>query len=683
MRQSFSLLLAVALATAIAQTPAAFAQTPAQAPDPKPQKAKITVDTTKVANPIDPMLYGQFVEIMFGGVHDGLWSEMIRNRSFEEPADEIGLSRYWDREPDERDHDPTLTLKWDASVAYPERNTFFPDKPGHAESFLIKPTHEWDARQRRGLSQAHMPIRKDVPYHGYVWLKGGEFTGRVTVELGQDRAEGGMYCDALLAEIKPGWNKYEFTLTPTRSDPLAKFSILLHGTGHLWVDQVSLMPGDAHDGVRADVYDRTLALRPSFIRWPGGNVAQSYHWQWGIGPRDTRPEWSNQAWWNETETSDLGTDEYLQICKDLGTQPSITVNVEGAGATAQEAANWVEYVNGPATSTYGKLRAANGHPAPYGVKLWEVGNEVFGDWETGHTDAKTYAANYLRYAAAMRAVDPSIKLIAVGAEDMDWNRTVLKAAAPQIDYLALHHYYSLSKTPDAFANASAHPLKYDAVYAEMRDMLHSLAPDGHVKLTINEWNSSFPVPTQHTMHSALYAGRIMNVFERNGDVVATSSVSDLLNGWSAGVIQASRDGLYVTPTYLVNQLYNDHLGKDRLAAKVDGPFVDTSREGQGVPTLDASVSRSADGRKLYFKMVNVDLVHDLAVEIHVNGAAVLPDASLETITSASPDLENSFSTPSAVSLHSSMLKASGDFTITLPRDSVSVLTVNEDGSTRH
>ena len=162
---------------------------------------------------------------------------------------------------------------------------------------------------------------------------------------------------------------------------------------------------------------------------------------WGIGPRDERVTWTNLSWKNEPEPSDFGTDEFVMFARELGAEPSITVNVEGRGATAEEAAAWVEYCNGPATSKYGAMRAANGHPAPFGVKFWEVGNEIWGNWVRGHSDAETYARNYNRYAQAMRAVDPSIKLIAVGDNDMNWNRTVLREAGRNIDYLAIHHYY--------------------------------------------------------------------------------------------------------------------------------------------------------------------------------------------------------------------------------------------------
>ena len=163
--------------------------------------------------------------------------------------------------------------------------------------------------------------------------------------------------------------------------------------------------------------------------------------------------------------------------RNVGAEPSITVNVEGRGATAAEAAAWVEYCNGPATSKYGAMRARNGHPEPYRVKYWEVGNEIWGDWVRGHSDADTYARNYDRYVAAMRAVDPSIKLIAVGDNDMRWNRTVLRARDEHIDYLAIHHYYSRRDMAGDLLNLMARPLYFERFYGEVERRMRELVPD--------------------------------------------------------------------------------------------------------------------------------------------------------------------------------------------------------------
>src|SRR6266478_1102683 len=175
----------------------------------------------------------------------------------------------------------------------------------------------------------------------------------MTVALEADQTGGERYASATLANLGGDWKQYPFTLVPAKSDPLAKITILFNGRGRLWVDQVSLMPGDAADGVRHDVEQKVAALHPGFIRWPGGNVAQDYHWAWGVGPRDQRPVWVNAAWSNELEPSDFGTDEFIRFARRVGAEPSLTVNVEGRGATADEAAVWVEYCKGSPQSKLG------------------------------------------------------------------------------------------------------------------------------------------------------------------------------------------------------------------------------------------------------------------------------------------------------------------------------------------
>ena len=639
------------------------------------RQASIEIDASKRQGAISPEFYGQFIEIMFGGV-DGLWAELIRNRSFEEPSNAIGLSRFWEREPDDRNHDPSMQMHWDDSVTYAGTGRFSTERATHSLRVEIS-RDQWDIRQRRGISQGKIPIHAGAEYRGYFWLKSAGFNGHVRVALEQDRTDPKTYAFADLPVNDSAWTRYEFSLRSAVEDPLAKFSILFRGTGRLWLDQVSLMPADSVQGVRPDFLAKAKALHPSFLRWPGGNVAQEYHWMWGVGPRDQRTAWTNTAWWNELEISDFGTDEFIQLCHEVGAEPSLTVNVEGRGATAEEAAAWVGYVNGPATSEYGRMRAANGHPEPYGVKYWEVGNEIWGEWERGHTDAETYARNFNRYVAAMKAVDPTIRVIAAGDTKMAWNSTLLEIAGAQIDYLAIHHYYGLKDMQGDQLNLLAHPLAIGQLYVELRKLIQEKAPGRNIKLTINEWNTSLPVPMQHTMWSALYAGRLLNVFERNADIIRSTAVSDLVNGWSGGIIQTSRHGIFVTPTFLVNKLYAEHLGAQRVAIRVDGPTFDSSLEGKDVPYLDAVASLSDDGEKVYIKGVNADAMNNLVVNVRIAGSTVEPTGDMQYITGDLPDEANSFSAPDAVSVRTYTIKTGATFTVELPKHSVSVITLRK------
>jgi alpha-L-arabinofuranosidase len=634
-------------------------------------RATITIDAAKSAGSINPLLYGQFIEFMFEGVKTGLHAELLSGRGFEESPNTLGLPYPWGRYPDDRNDDYALNFSWDASMPYASRTQPNIQKVEHS----LRVDAGDGVIPRHGIFQGRVPVRS-IEYAGYLWLKTADYQGRVLVALESDVLGGPVYAEAKIENIKGDWRKYEFSLRPRESDNLARFAILFEGRGRLWVDQVSLLPGDAVAGVRRDVFEKVRALRPAFIRWPGGNVAQDYHWQFGTGPRDQRPTWINLSWKNEVEPSDFGTDEFIEFCRALGARPSITVNVEGLGATAEEAAAWVEYCNGPANSKYGAMRAKNGHAEPYKVKFWEVGNEIWGNWVRGHSDAETYARNLNRYAAAMLAVDPTIKLIAVGDNDMSWNRKVLRLAGQYIDYLAIHHYYGTTEMHGDPLNLMARPLFYEQFYKDVGQLIREVAPERGIKLNINEWNTSLPEAREHSMEAALYAARLMNVFERSGDQVAMSAVSDLVNGWPGGIIQASRHGVYVTPTGLVNAMYANQLGTSRLATKVDGPTFETTREGKSVPYLDAIASRSNNGRLIYVKAVNTDQKRPLTTRINISGAAVGPLGSMQVLTANSPDAWNSFSTPDAVSVKRSTIRTTSSFVVKLPAYSISVLTMN-------
>jgi alpha-N-arabinofuranosidase len=357
----------------------------------------------------------------------------------------------------------------------------------------------------------------------------------------------------------------------------------------------------------------------------------------------------------------------------VGAEPSITVNVEGRGATAEEAANWVEYGNGPSTSKYGALRAANGHPEPYGVKYWEIGNEIWGDWVRGHSDASTYARNYVRYHQSMRARDSTLQFIAVGDNDLGWNRTLLRTAGDSVDYLAIHHYYGRKEMAGDERNLMARPLHYERFYGDLKKLLHKEATGRPIRLHINEWGLDLPESRQYSMDAALYGARLMHVFERKSPFVAMSAVSDLVNGWPGGIIQATRDGLFVKPVYYVNLLYNQYRGQDRLKTTVEGPTVDTSREGTGVPVLDAVASRSANGSELYVKIINTEPTRTIPARIELQGALARPDADWHLIRGEDRDTHNSFATPDAIRPRHEVIHAGSCFEVALPPRSVSVL----------
>jgi alpha-N-arabinofuranosidase len=636
-------------------------------------QARILVDANRVESQLSPLLYGQFLEFMFEGIKGGLSAELIRDRGFDELPNALGLPRDWNRYPDDRNDDYGLAFVRDDSLAYPASVEHF-DRPPAQHSLRVSAGR--GVVERHGIFQSRIPVRAGVGYRGYVWLRTTAYEGRVLVAVEQDVVGGRVYAESAIPSVRAGdWRRYNFVLRSAEADPLARFAILFEGRGQLWVDQVSLMPEDAVDGVRGDVAQRIADVRPAFIRWPGGNVAQDYHWTWGVGPRDRRPVWSNLSWKNEPEPGDIGTDEIIRFSRRVGAEPTLTVNVEGRGATSEEAAAWVEYVNGPATSRYGAMRAANGHPAPYGVRYWEVGNEIWGNWVRGHSDAETYARNFERYVRAMRAVDTTIRFIAVGDNDMAWNRTVLRRVGVFVDLLAIHHYYGHDSTQRDPRNLMARPLHFERFYKDVERVAREEVPGRVIRLAINEWGLDLPEARQHSMEAAVYGARLMNVFERSAPLVAMSAVSDLVNGWPGGIIQASRHGVFVTPLFHANRLYASRHGRERLGTTVESPTFDSGVEGRGVPYVDAVASRAADGA-IYLKVVNTDPVRAIETRVGIRGVALGSEGRWELLAADDPGATNSFMTPHVVEPRTLRVRVDGGgFVVRLPARSVSVITV--------
>ena len=639
----------------------------------QPGRARIVIDAARVEAVISPLLYGQFAEFMYEGVKGGLHAELLRDRGFDESPNALGLPRHWERYPDDRNDDYGLAFRWDDSVAYPVATARIEPAPVH---HALRVDAGAAVIERHGIYQPRIPVRAGVPLRGYLWMKTTGYQGRVVVALEQDRTGGRAYAEAAIDDVGGDWRRYDFVLAPREADPLARFVVLFPGTGRVWLDQLSLVPDDAIEGARADVLARVAALRPAFIRWPGGNVAQDYHWQWGTGPRDRRPVWTNLSWRNEPEPSDFGTPEFIAFSRRVGAEPTLTVNVEGRGATVEDAAAWLEYVNGAPGSRMGALRASHGHPAPWAVKYWEIGNEIWGDWVRGHSDAETYARNYRRYHDAMRAVDSTIRFIAVGDNDMNWNRTVLSRVGRSIDYLAIHHYYGHDSAQRDTRNLMARPLHYERFYREVERLAREVAPGRTIRLAINEWGLALPESRQYSMESALHGARLMNVFERSAPLVEMTAVSDLVNGWPGGIIQASRHGVFVSPLYHANVLWASHLGRERLRTQVGSPTFDSGQEGKGVPYLDAVASRAADGARIFVKLVNTHPTEALETTVEIRGARIAPEAEWDVLASDDPKAWNSFATPDAIVPRRQRVPASERFTLRVPAWSASVVTLH-------
>ena len=219
----------------------------------------------------------------------------------------------------------------------------------------------------------------------------------------------------------------------------------------------------------------------------------------------------------------------------------------------------------------------------------------------------------------------------------------------------------------------AHAGNMEGSCRETGALIARYANGRNIKQIVNEWNLFYGADVIQSGEGAVYASRAMNGFERAGELVASNAISDLLNGWMGGVIQATRDRVYGTLQYYAIKMYNDHLGTDRLAAQVQSPELRA-----GVSSVDAVATRSADGSQVFVKMSNADRSHAVPVSIQLGGFAASSEARIQTLSAAGAVKRNSFAQPDAVKPVEKPLRCPGACTVQLPADAVAVVTFHKE-----
>ncbi|KAJ7050617.1 glycoside hydrolase family 51 protein [Mycena amicta] len=320
-------------------------------------------------------------------------------------------------------------------------------------------------------------------------------------------------------------------------------------------------PDNAHGlvderGYRTDVLEALKALKVPVVRYPGGNFVSSYRWQDGIGPKHLRPRRPELAWLTE-ESNQFGTDEFIAWCRELGAEPYICLNM-GTG-TLEDALGWLEYCNSSANTHFANLRRANGHPEPYAVKYWSLGNEVWGPWQVGQMSAEDYSKAAFQWAKAMRLLDPSIKIVSCGETGFsDWDRVTLKTLAPVIDFHSIHLYTVSKGNHDVNVMGPAAAEKGIEISKSLIDLAqieHGLSRD--ITVCFDEWNVWAPgengAEEHYDLSDALAVASWLNVFVRKADIVKIACIAQSVNVISP--IITSPTGLFKQTTYYPLHLF--------------------------------------------------------------------------------------------------------------------------------
>jgi alpha-N-arabinofuranosidase len=419
------------------------------------------------------------------------------------------------------------------------------------------------------------------------------------------------------------------------------------------------------EGFRADVLDALRRLRFTIMRYPGGNFVSGYHWEDGIGPRDKRPLRIEKVW-DSKEPNQVGTDEFMSLCRKMGWQPMLAVNL-GSG-TAEEARNWVEYCNGASGTKYGGLRATNGHPEPYGVKLWCLGNEMDGPWQIGHCSAEEYAGRAKEAARLMRTVDPSIETVACGSSAIlmptfaDWDGRVLDNLDDQADFISLHRYVGdwTGDTRDYLAVTNSIDRQIEDIGAVARAVQAKRKSDKRIYLSFDEWNvwyktfnvegtsakGEFPahlIEEVYNLEDALVVAGFLHSFLRHADSVKVANLAQIVN--ILGPLLTRGDDLLVQSICYPIERFAKRRRGISLRPAVDGPRYRSQSYGE-VNEIDCSAI--LDGSQLHVFVTNRHLDEPATVKVAVADRSIIRVGEAEILAGPGAKAENSFENPGVI-----------------------------------
>jgi alpha-L-arabinofuranosidase len=616
----------------------------------KPQEsALIRVFTRDVQGPASPYLTGVCLEDVNHEVYGGIYSQMVFGESFQEPGEGTAeISRMW-RAVQHGTASGRWALEADFTGSQSQRIGF---ESGEGEIGI----------ENQGLNRWGMYFAGGKPYQGYLWAK-AEKPVELTVAL--ENADGShVHATASMTVAAPDWQRIDFTLTPTTTETRGRLAIKLHKPGSVVLGHVFLQPGEwgRFKGlpVRRDVAEALVNQGITVMRYGGSLVnVPEYRWKKMIGPRDRRPPYKGK--WYPYTSNGWGILDFLNFCEAAG---FLAIPAFHMGESAQDMADFVEYVNGAAGSEWGRKRAADGHPTPYNLRHLELGNEERVD------DA--YFSKFKEMAEAVWAKDPKIILV-VG--DFNFRQPIrdpfnLTGAASKITTMAAHRkilelareqdrevWFDVHVTTDRLRTAD----DLAALPSYIR-AIDDLAAGAKHKTVVFELNANI-----HSHRRGLANAHAINRIERLGTVPVVCSANCLQpdgpndNGWDQGLLFLNPSKVWLqSPGYVTQMLARN---RQPLVVKTDL---------QGTEELDATAKRSEDGKTLVLQVVNRS-EKTVPARIDLDGMKLTkPSAKLEELAGP-PDAVNTAAHPQTIKPRTAEWHHAGSMAYEFPPYSFTVL----------
>ena len=618
----------------------------------------LQVDTDRVTTPIDDRIYGQFLEHINHSVVDGLFGEQIRGAGFE--GDDFKTC--W--QPFSNGGEVEL-----ANVEF----------QNGTQSVRLRAEGG-----RAAIRQARLFLDAGVKYDGSLWLK--RESGAPGVALEVKSSSGKPIASVPLPTSGDEWKEMPFSFISPIRDTQASIEIAATGKGAVLLDFISLMRADvrANGMLRPDLLQGLRDLRPSFIRWPGGSFASTYKWKDGIGPHVARRYHPNMIWGGYSDYYGFGTEEFLGLCRKLNAQPLVVLPAPTTKAEHLEyAMDWVRYLNDPPSTEWGRKRASNGHPEPYGVKLFQIDNEPMNNGFTPHT----YAEIVNVYGERLRAIAPDARIVACGqkrSNDMDWSETVIDLAGDNFDILGCHNY---EYEPPNFESGL---LRIRDYLVKLRDYVRaSRHPD--IQIGVLEWS------LQHTYdwRAGLHTAGSLILYEELSPGLSMACPALLMRNttddprWTS-FIYHDQASWFPGAGYVVEKLFREHYAERYLASATgavrDVPDrallfdkISTFIPENWVPgSADAIATMSRDERRIVIKAVNYSSQPD-NLFVRLKGSRV-PAKATATLHKISAKLTDSASLeyPNAIAPVSRSIEYATNFSVDLAPYTVAVVEIRAE-----
>jgi alpha-N-arabinofuranosidase len=463
-----------------------------------------------------------------------------------------------------------------------------------------------------------------------------------------------------------------------------RFAVTADAAGQFVIARALLRPADHVNGADPDVVRLLKESRLPVLRWPGGNFVSGYHWEDGVGPPERRPARPNPAW-GGVETNLFGTAEFVAFCRAVGCEPMICVN--GGDGTPEEAARWIAYCNGPVDSPGGRLRAAHGHPEPFGVRHWEAGNELWGRWQVRWTTPAGYVDRFREFARAMRAADPSITLYACGAPVMwgkDWNDALVRGAADLLGATTDHPLVGGSVTAatdplDVYRDFMAVPEVLERKWAALESQMRE-AGVREPRLAVTELQmfarlgggaegaklTRETLVSPATLAEALYDVLIYHACVRLGPFVPMVTHSATVN--HGGGLRKERERVWANPCHYAQSAFADFAGAVPVGVDLETPMASSPRvlpdlrsaakEPVAYGAVDALAAVAPDG-SLLLSIVHRGTAGPLRLAVDLGDFAAAKEAEARTLAAEVPWAANTLEAPEAVRPADAVLPVDG------------------------